>query len=161
MSTKLLTPFTAVKGVSNLVDITSTSLENYSIIRLEFDEEIEIELAKQKVRDLIDSVISGEDWPTFNNVKVDPDILSMSIAEEMPILNINLVGDYPTESLKNYAEILEKRIEKLDEIKEVDILGAQDEEVEVAVDIQKMTIAQVSFDDVISSIAYGLSLIHI
>jgi multidrug efflux pump len=145
----------AVKGVSNLVDITSTSLENYSIIRLEFDEEIEIELAKQKVRDLIDSVISGEDWPTFNNVKVDPDILSMSIAEEMPILNINLVGDYPTETLKNYAEILEKRIEKLDEIKEVDILGAQDEEVEVAVDIQKMTIAQVSFDDVISSIAYG------
>ncbi len=100
----------AVKGVSNLVDITSTSLENYSIIRLEFDEEIEIELAKQKVRDLIDSVISGEDWPTFNNVKVDPDILSMSIAEEMPILNINLVGDYPTESLKNYAEILEKRL---------------------------------------------------
>ncbi|RZP08788.1 MAG: efflux RND transporter permease subunit [Flavobacteriales bacterium] len=145
----------AVKGVSNLVDVTSTSLENYSIIRLEFDEEIEIELAKQKVRDLIDSVISGEDWPTFNNVKVDPDILSMSIAEEMPILNINLVGDYPTESLMNYAEILEKRIEKLDEIKEVDILGAQDEEVEVAVDIQKMTIAQVSFDDVISSIAYG------
>ena len=145
----------AVKGVSNLVDVTSTSLENYSIIRLEFDEEIEIELAKQKVRDLIDSVISGEDWPTFNNVKVDPDILSMSIAEEMPILNINIVGDYPTESLKNYAEILEKRIEKLDEIKEVDILGAQDEEVEVAVDIQKMTIAQVSFDDVISSIAYG------
>ena len=145
----------AVKGVSNLVDVTSTSLENYSIIRLEFDEEIEIELAKQKVRDLIDSVISGEDWPTFNNVKVDPDILSMSIAEEMPILNINLVGDYPTESLKNYAEILEKRIEKLDEIKEVDILGAQDEEIEVAVDIQKMTIAQVSFDDVISSIAYG------
>ena len=145
----------AVKGVSNLVDITSTSLENYSIIKIEFDEEIEIELAKQKVRDLIDSVISGEDWPTFNNVKVDPDILSMSIAEEMPILNINLVGDYPTESLKNYAEILEKRIEKLDEIKEVDILGAQDEEVEVAVDIQKMTIAQVSFDDVISSIAYG------
>lgn len=145
----------AVKGVSNLVDITSTSLENYSIIKLEFDEEIEIELAKQKVRDLIDSVISGEDWPTFNNVKVDPDILSMSIAEEMPILNINLIGDYPTETLKNYAEILEKRIEKLDEIKEVDILGAQDEEVEVAVDIQKMTIAQVSFDDVISSIAYG------
>ena len=145
----------AVKGVSNLVDVTSTSLENYSIIRLEFDEEIEIELAKQKVRDLIDSVISGEDWPTFNSVKVDPDILSMSIAEEMPILNINLVGDYPTESLMNYAEILEKRIEKLDEIKEVDILGAQDEEVEVAVDIQKMTIAQVSFDDVISSIAYG------
>ena len=43
----------AVKGVSNLVDIKSTSLENYSIISLEFDEEIDIELAKQKVLSLI------------------------------------------------------------------------------------------------------------
>ena len=145
----------AVKGVSNLVDIKSTSLENYSIISLEFDEEIDIELAKQKVRDQIDSVISGEDWPTFNNVKVEPDILSMSLAEEMPILNVNIQGDYPTEQLKKYAEILEDRIEKLDEIKEVDILGAQDEEIEVAVDIKKMTASKVSFEDILSAIAYG------
>ncbi len=145
----------AVKGVSNLVDIKSTSLENYSIISLEFDEEIEIELAKQKVRDEIDSVISGEDWPTFNNVKVEPDILSMSLAEEMPILNVNIQGDYPTEQLKKYAEVLEDRIEKLDEIKEVVILGAQDEEIEVAVDIKKMTAAKVSFEDILSSIAFG------
>ena len=145
----------AVKGVSNLVDVKSTSLENYSIISLEFDEEIDIELAKQKVRDQIDSVISGEDWPTFNNVKVEPDILSMSLAEEMPILNVNIQGDYPTEQLKTYAEILEDRIEKLDEIKEVDILGAQDEEIEVAVDIKKMTASKVSFEDILSAIAYG------
>ena len=145
----------AVKGVSNLVDIKSTSLENYSIISLEFDEEIEIKLAKQKVRDEIDSVISGEDWPTFNNVKVEPDILSMSLAEEMPILNVNIQGDYPTEQLKKYAEVLEDRIEKLDEIKEVVILGAQDEEIEVAVDIKKMTAAKVSFEDILSSIAFG------
>ena len=145
----------AVKGVSNLVDIKSTSLENYSIISLEFDEEIDIELAKQKVRDQIDSVISGEDWPTFNNVKVEPDILSMSLAEEMPMLNVNIQGDYPTEQLKTYAEILEDRIEKLDEIKEVDILGAQDEEIEVAVDIKKMTASKVSFEDILSAIAYG------
>ena len=145
----------AVKGVSNLVDIKSTSLENYSIISLEFDEEIDIELAKQKVRDEIDSVISGEDWPTFNNVKVEPDILSMSLAEEMPILNVNIQGDYPTEQLKKYAEIIEDRIEKLDEIKEVDILGAQDEEIEVAVDIKKMTAAKVSFEDILSAIAFG------
>jgi len=90
----------AVKGISNLVDIKSTSLEDYSIIELEFDEEIEIELAKQKVRDELDSVISGEDWPTFNNVKVEPDIFNLSMAEEMPILNINLEGDYRTEELK-------------------------------------------------------------
>ena len=145
----------AVKGVSNLVDVKSTSLENYSIISLEFDEEIDIELAKQKVRDQIDSVISGEDWPTFNNVKVEPDILSMSLAEEMPILNVNIQGDYPTEQLKTYAEILEDRIEKLDEIKEVDILGAQDEEIEVAVDIKKMTASKVSFEDILSAIAFG------
>ena len=88
-------------------------------------------------------------------MKVEPDILSMSLAEEMPILNVNIQGDYPTEQLKTYAEILEDRIEKLDEIKEVDILGAQDEEIEVAVDIKKMTASKVSFEDILSAIAYG------
>ena len=74
----------AVKGVSNLVDITSTSLENYSIIRLEFDEEIEIELAKQKVRDLIDSVISGD----FLLVETDLGLLTLGLKD----VNVTLSG---------------------------------------------------------------------
>jgi multidrug efflux pump subunit AcrB len=141
-----------LKTVSNVVEITSTSQEDYSIIVVEFDENISVEAAKQKVKDEVDSETSGEDWPTFNGAKVEPNIFDLSLSEEIPILNINISGDYPIEKLKEFGEYLEDEIESLQEIKQVDIRGAQDKEVEVAVDIYKMMAAQVSFNDIINTI---------
>ncbi|MEX6626471.1 efflux RND transporter permease subunit [Tenacibaculum salmonis] len=141
-----------LKSVSNVVDITSTSQENYSIVVVEFDEKITVDAAKQKVKDEIDTETSGEDWPTFNGAKVEPNVFDLSISEEVPILNINISGDYPVGKLKKIGEYLEDEIEGLTEIKQVDIRGAQEKEVEVAVDIYKMMAAQVSFDDIKNSI---------
>ena len=144
-----------LKNVSNVVEITSTSQEDYSMVIVEFDENITVDQAKQKVKDEIDSETSGEDWPTFNGAKVEPNVFELSMSEEIPILNINISGDYPVAKLKEYAEFLEDEIEDLSEIKQVDIRGAQDKEVEVAVDIYKMMAAKVSFDDVINAINNG------
>ena len=142
-----------LKTVSNVVEITSTSQEDYSIIIVEFDEDISVEAAKQKVKDELDSETSGEDWPTFNGAKVEPNIFDLSMSEEIPILNINISGNYPVDKLKEYGEYLEDKIEALQEIKQVDIRGAQDKEVEVAVDIYRMMAAKVSFDDIINTIS--------
>lgn len=142
-----------LKTVSNVVEITSTSQEDYSIVIVEFDENITVDAAKQKVKDEVDSETSGEDWPTFNNAKVEPNVFDLSLSEEFPILNINISGDYPVDKLKEYGEYLEDEIESLQEIKQVDIRGAQEKEVEVAVDIYKMMAAQVSFNDVIGAIS--------
>ena len=84
----------------------------------------------------------GEDWPSFNGAKVEPNVFELSMSEEMPILNINISGDYPVERLKEFGEYLQDEIEDLTEIKKVDIRGAQEKEVEVAVDIYKMMAAQ-------------------
>lgn len=142
-----------LKTVSNVVEITSTSQEDYSIVVVEFDENITVEAAKQKVKDEVDSETASEDWPTFNGAKVEPNIFDLSMSEEMPILNINISGDYPVDKLKEFGEFLEDEIESLSEIKQVDIRGAQEKEVEVAVDIYKMMAAQVSFNDVINTIS--------
>ena len=142
----------AVKGVSNLVEITSTSQDDYSMVVLEFDEDINVDLAKQKVKDEVDAVVSGEDWPTFNNAKLEPNVFDLNFVEEFPIVNVTLEGDYTLDALNDYAELLEERIERLDQIKEVDIRGTQEREVEVAVDIHKMMASKVSFGDVIQAI---------
>lgn len=144
-----------LKTVSNVVKVTSTSQEDVSMIIVEFDEDILVENALQKVKDEIDTEKSNEDWPTFNGAKVEPSAFSLSISEEMPILNINISGDYPVDKLKEYAEYLQDEIENLPEIKKADIRGAQEKEVEVAVDIYKMMAAAVSFDDIISAINNG------
>jgi len=144
-----------VKTVSNVVEVTSTSQEDYSIVIVEFDENISVELAKQKIKDEIDTETSSEDWPTFNGAKIAPNVFNLSMSEEMPILNINISGDYPVYKLKEFGEYLQDEIEDLPEIKKADIRGAQDKEVEVAVDIYKMMAAKVSFNDITSAIGNG------
>ena len=148
-----------LKGVSNLVEIRSTSSEDFSVIDIEFDENITIDDAKQKVKDLVDGVKGGPDWPIFNNAKVEPNIFELDFSELQPILNISLIGDYPIDQLKFYAERLENKIEQLPQIKEVNIRGIQIFEVEVAVDIYKMTAARVSFNDILGAISQENSTI--
>ena len=144
-----------LKNVSNVAKVTSTSQEDYSLVTVEFDEDITVESAKLKVKDEVDSEKASEDWPTFNNAKVEPSIFDLNMSEEMPILNINIRGDYPVEKLKEYAEYLQDEIEDLEEIKKADIRGAQDKEIEVAVDVYKMMAAQINFTDVLNAIRNG------
>ena len=142
----------ALKGVQNLVDITSTSEEDFAVVKLEFDEDIAVDLAKQRTKDLVDGVVSGADWPTYNNAKVEPSVFEMDFSELMPILSISMVGDYPIEQMKDFAGYLEEKIEQFPEVKSVDIRGIEAFEVEVAVDVHKMTAAKISFNDIINAI---------
>ncbi len=144
-----------LKNLSNVVKVTSTSQEDYAIITVEFDEELTVEQAKQKVKDEVDGEKAGEDWPTFNGAKVEPNVFDLNLSESFPIMNVNFTGDYPVEKLKEFAEYLEDKIENLPEVKQVDIRGAQEREVEVAVDVHKMMAAKVSFQDVLGAISNG------
>ncbi|EAQ39306.1 putative copper/silver resistance-related permease [Dokdonia sp. MED134] len=141
-----------LQNLSDVVEVLSTSQEDYAIITVEFKEGVDVQVAKQRVKDEVDSETANEDWPTFNNAKVEPNVFDLSISEETPILNVNVSGNYPTIKLKEYAEYLQDEIESLKEIKEATIRGAQEREVEVAVDVYKMIAAQVSFNDILASI---------
>jgi len=142
-----------LEDLSNLIDITSTSQQDYGMILIEFDENIPIAEAKQRVKDKVDSQKASEDWPTFNNSKVEPNVFDLNLSEEMPIMNINLTGDYTVRQLNEFAEYLQDHIEELSEIKSADIRGVQSKEVEVAVDVYKMMAAKVSFNDITQAIA--------
>jgi multidrug efflux pump len=140
-------------NIAGVQDISSTTLQDYSLVIVEFDEDITIDAAKQKVKDKVDQQKAATTWPTLDNgAKVEPNVFDLNISEEMPILNVNLTGDYPVQKLKEYAEYLQDRIELLPQIKEASVRGAEEKEVEIAVDIYKMTASKVSFDDIISSV---------
>ena len=142
-----------IKGVIGLIEIESTSSEGISIINIEFDDDIPTEVARLRVKDLVDNVTVGDDWPTFNNAKVDPNIFEFDIAERFPVLNISLVGNYKVEELKEYAEYLDTRIERLPQVKTVEVRGIQDFEVEIAVDPYKMKATKTSFGNIINAIS--------
>ncbi|AOW08995.1 efflux RND transporter permease subunit [Flavobacterium gilvum] len=144
-----------IKNISGVEKITSSSFQDYGMIIVEFEDKVTILDAKTKIKDKVDIVKADPDWPNLDNgSKVEPSVFELNISEEVPILNINLQGNYTTQQLKKYGELLQDDIEEIPEVKKVDILGVDDKEVEIAVDIFKMTAAQVSFDDIQNAVKY-------
>ena len=143
------------KNITGVEKITSSSFQDYGMIVVEFADKVTIEEAKTKIKDKVDVIKADTDWPNLDNgSKVEPSVFELNISEEVPILNINLQGNYTTQQLKKYGELLQDDIEEIPEVKKVDILGVDDKEVEIAVDIFKMTAAQVSFDEIQNAVKY-------
>jgi multidrug efflux pump subunit AcrB len=144
-----------IKNISGVTKVTSSSFQDYGMIIVEFDDNVTIDAAKVKIKDKVDNAKADTDWPNLDNgSKVEPNVFELNISEEVPILNINLQGNYTTQQLKKYGELLQDDIEEISEVKKVDILGVDDKEVEIAVDIFKMTAAQVTFDEIQNAVKY-------
>ncbi|MDP1622914.1 MAG: efflux RND transporter permease subunit [Bacteroidales bacterium] len=136
------------KSLADVKKITSNSIQDFSTIVVEFNPGIEVSEAKQRVRDAVDKARTN----LPNNLPKDPDIKEFDIAE-IPIMNINLAGDYDLQRLKKYAEDAQDKIETLKEITRVDIVGALEREIQIDVDMYKMQAASVSFRDIESAVS--------
>ncbi len=137
-----------LKSISDVKRISSNSVQDFSSIFIEFTTDIELSEAKQRVRDAVDK--SKGDLPS--DLPDDPQVMEIDLSE-IPIVFINISGDYDLDRLKRYAEVAQDRIESLTEITRVDIVGALDREIQVNMDMYKMQAAQVTISDVDRAIA--------
>ena len=141
-----------INAITGVDKITSNSIQGYSSINVEFNFDITPSDALQKVKDKVDIAMADKDFP--KDIPTEPSITEMNFSEQMPIMNINLSGDFSMDQLKEYGEYLEDEIEKLAEISSVDIRGIQEKELEVAVDLYKMEASEISFNDIENAIAF-------
>jgi len=139
-----------INGISGVDEIVSTSIEGFSTIQVKFDFSMSPTEALRKVKDKVDAATSDKDFP--KDLPADPNVQELNFAELMPIMNINLSGDFSMDQLKEYGEYLEEEIEKVPEISKVDIRGIQDKEIEISVDLYKMETSQISFNDIAMAI---------
>src|SRR3982751_5320128 len=139
-----------LKGISGakVRKITSTSQADYSLIVVEFDTDVKTELAKQKVKDAIDK--AKTDLP--NDLTSQPDVQEFAFSE-MPIMFVNISGDYDGIKLKQYADDMQDNIEVLSEVTRAEIVGAPEREIQVNVDPYKMDLAKVSYMDIENAIS--------
>lgn len=139
-----------LKGISGakVKKITSTSQTDYSLIVVEFDTDVKTELAKQKVKDAIDK--AQTDLP--NNLTQQPNVQEFAFSE-MPIMFVNVSGDYDGIKLKQFADKLQDKFEELPEITRAEIVGAPEREIQVNVDPYKMQAARISFMDIENAIS--------
>ena len=137
-----------LQEINGIKTIRSTSIQDYSVITAEFQSDVEIEDALRKVKDAVD--IAKSELPS--DLDADPTVLDINFSE-LPIVTVNVSGDYDNEELRDYAEYLQDKIEDLPEISNVDLKGSRDREVKVDVDLAKMQAVNVSFRDIEGAIA--------
>jgi len=134
--------------ISDVVEIKSTSVQDFSTIIVEFTPDTEVEDALIKTKDAVDR--AKPELPS--DLQADPNVFEMNFSE-FPVLNINLSGEFSLEELNDYAEYLEDEIEKLSEISKVEIRGVDEKEVRINVDPYQMEARNVNFGDIENAIA--------
>ncbi|AKP52618.1 efflux RND transporter permease subunit [Cyclobacterium amurskyense] len=137
-----------LKSINNLKDVSSTSIQDFSSIVVEFNPNVEISKAIQDVKDAVDKAKS--ELP--NDLDRDPDVLEVNTSE-FPIMNVNISGNYTEQELKTYGEYLEDEIEKLTEISSADLSGTIEREIRINADLYKMEALGVTFSDISSAVS--------
>lgn len=136
-----------INGLSGIRNLTSTSIQDYSTIIVEFNPDKDVKEALQEVKDAVDK--AKPNLP--NDLDTDPDIFELDFSQ-FPIMNVNLSGEMPMSQLKVYAEYLQDEFEKIPQVSEVDIRGLIDQEINIEVDPFKMESLEISYRDIESAI---------
>jgi len=138
-----------IKSIAGVKKVKSTSIQDFSSVVVEFNTDVDVPTAKQKVKDAVDK--AKKDLP--QDLPADPNVMEVEFSE-MPILFVNIAGNYDLDELKKYAEILQDRIEGMKEITRVDMVGALEREIQVNVDLYQANMAKISLQDIERSLNY-------
>jgi len=138
-----------LKSASGLKRITSNSYQDFSVITAEFNTNVDTRDAKQRVKDAVDK--ARQDLPS--DLPNEPNVMDINLSD-LPIMYLNISGDYDLKSLKKYAEKVQDQVESLKEISGVDIVGALEQEVQINVDLNKMAASMISFGDIERAVGY-------
>ncbi|NIR45714.1 MAG: efflux RND transporter permease subunit [Gemmatimonadetes bacterium] len=132
--------------IGDVKEITSTSVEGYSSVVVEFEAGMDMTEALQLVREKVDIA-----KPELPEAAEEPMIIEFNFAE-FPIMQVNISGEYSLVRLKQLAEDIEDRIEQIPAVLEVTLSGGLEREVQVDVDLAKLKYYGLAFGDVIDAI---------
>lgn len=132
-----------LKSIPGVRKLTSNSMQDVSLITVEFNTSISVDKARQQIKDKVDE--AKPDLPA--SITRAPFVKELAFSE-LPIMYINIAGDMELSKLKVYADELKDRIEGLKEITEVKMVGAPDREIQVNLDMYKMQAMQMSMGDI-------------
>jgi len=132
-----------LKSINGITKVSSNSISDVSLITAEFNTNLDPKVCKQRVSDAVDK--AKKDLP--NDLKNDPQVQEFDFSE-IPVMNINIAGDFPLDRIKGFAEQLKDRIEALKEITRVDIIGGVEREIQINVDLSRLNASGITFNDI-------------
>lgn len=131
-----------VASLSGVKQVRSTSLNSFASITVEFRAEEDLKDALRRLRDAVDSVKS--ELPAEAS---DPSVMEVSFSSS-PVWTLVVTGPYDSFTLRKYAEMVQKEIEKLPETDSVSVGGGDTYEVSIKYDPKRLQQYALSADAV-------------
>lgn len=136
-----------VKGISGVKEVTSVSRESLSSISVEFNTNVEIDDALQKVRDKVSTAKTN--MP--QDIK-EPIITEINFSE-LPILYVNLTGNIGAAELKLVGDRIKDKFEEIPGVLSSDVVGGIEREVKIDVDADRLKYYNLSFSDITNTVS--------
>ena len=132
-----------LKSIPGVKKLNSTSLQDVSVIMVEFNTNVDVADAKQKVKD----AVAKADTDLPKDLTRQPNVIEVNFSE-LPIMYVNIAGNMDLNKLKQYADDVKDRIESMKEISRVQMVGDLEREIQINIDMYKMQAANFSLYDI-------------
>ncbi|MBL7996135.1 efflux RND transporter permease subunit [bacterium] len=135
-----------LKSLKDIKEISSSSKEGLSTIRVEFETGIDIDEAMRRVRDKV-----NQTKPKLPNDILEPMISEINFSE-FPIMFVTVGGELGLSRLKKIAEDIQDKIEAVPGVLSAEISGSLEPEVQVNCDVNRLKGYEIGFNDVVNAI---------
>jgi multidrug efflux pump subunit AcrB len=136
-----------LKGISGVKEIRSTSADGYSVIEVEFNPDVDLDDARQKVREAVDRA-----RPELPEDLDEPAVTDIDFSR-VPIMIATLAGQLGMDRLKDIADDIKDDLEGIPGVNQVQIVGGREREVHVYADPRRLTAFDLGLTDLVDTVA--------
>jgi HAE1 family hydrophobic/amphiphilic exporter-1 len=148
METKVADPLEeAVNSLSGIDQLRSVSLEGVAQVFVQFDLDVDLDIAAQDVRDRVASVV--KDLP----LGIEPPVVEKLDLGAAPIMQIAVHGPVGATDLADYVEdVLRPGLERIDGVGQLELVGGREREAHVYVRPDKLRNYGLTVLDVVAAL---------
>lgn len=134
----------AIGAVKGITTITSTSKDGISLIKVDFDWGSDMDFAVLSLREKLDGVTLPDLAGRPNIVRIDP--------SEKPIMGLSVSGGNLYDIRNTSEDMIKRRLEQVDGVAVADVVGGEEKEITIEVDLDVMNMLGITFSEVNAAI---------
>lgn len=138
---------TKVQSLADIDTLTSVSSQGFSQVVINFQSESDGREKLIDVKERVDRAL-----PNLPSDAVDPIVQQISFSDS-PILTLALTGPFTTEELHDYADLLADELERINDVAQVNVIGAPTEVFEVVINDRALNQYQLTASQVAAAIS--------
>ncbi len=138
----------AVGAINGVKTITSSSTEGLSLVIIEFQLEVDIDIAAMDVKDKVDAI--RIDLP--RDIE-SPTVMKFDIGAQ-PIMNLAVSGPMPLNEIYELTDdVIKPELSKIEGLASINIVGGQEREILIGVKRDRLKAYNIAINDIIGAIA--------